>query len=119
MSWRIALVKNEPVISKNCALDLFMAQLHLPEETGDVWNDEDEVTYNGKLAFNSDHREHMDFLHDDDCGLADILCKHKVKGDICFADTEAHTEGRFWGYRFDGNGGMKRLRGRLVWEERE
>lgn len=112
--WSIGKVVNTVEISEDCAKDLFAAQ-------GDeryIWSSLEEVTYQGKLSFNPDHMEHMDFLGcDEDRAMVEILKKHKVKGDICFGSLEGDNRGRFWGYRFDGKGGMKKLVGHLEFKE--
>lgn len=111
MSWSINLLKNEPRISASCAQDLLNAQ----EYDGEVWDGLDYVTEDGKLHFNGDHMEHMDYL-EVHRKLVDILKKHQVSGDICFGSEEGDNAGSYWGYRFDGNGGMQRLRGVVTFE---
>lgn len=113
--WTIHLIKNEPIISDECAEELFEIQLYEGETYGELWDDLDDVVYDGILQFNPDHFEHMDFLQID--GMIKILCKHKVNGDICFADLEGSQTNSFWGYRFDGAGGVKKLKGKLIFEE--
>jgi len=80
----------------------------------EIWDDRSDVTYEGKLAFNPDHQEHMDYLGNNP-KLNKVLQKHKVKGDICFGSLEGDNAGSFWGYRFDGKGGMQELEGKLSW----
>ena len=110
MSWSIANVVNEVKISKKCARDLFEVQ----EATSDeLWYSPDGVTNNGKLTFDPDHMEHMDYLYNED--IQKVLLKYKVKGDICFGSLDGDNAGSFWGYRFDGKGGMSTLEGKLEW----
>jgi hypothetical protein len=113
MSWSISNIDNTVEISKKCAKDLFEAQRDDGEDHGEFFWNPDDVTYEGKLRFNPDHDEHMDYVGDD--RIQKVLKKHKVKGDITFGDLESSREGSFWGYRFDGKGGMKELKGKLVW----
>jgi len=108
--WSIAEMKNAVEVDKKCAKELFKLN------PLDIWRDIDEVTYNGKLYFNPDHHEHMDFLSTSD-RVIKILKKHKVKGDIWFGSLEGDNSGEFWGYRFDGKGGMKKLTGELKFIE--
>jgi NAD-dependent DNA ligase len=115
MGWFIQEGKNEVVVSKKCAEELFKVQ-----EEGrcdEVWDDADSVAPDGRLAFTTDHMEHMDYLTNED--IVAVLCKHKVKGDICFESHEGDNAGDYWGYRFDGKGGMKPLTGTctVVFEE--
>ncbi len=114
MAWSIAETINTVEISEECAKELFKDQER--SETGEIWYELEEVTNEGKLTFNSDHMEHMDFLQDNT--FTDILRKHKVNGDICFGSLEGDNSGSFWGYRFNGEGGMVELVGRVIYEER-
>lgn len=109
MSWHIGLLVNEPIITMDIAKKLVKA-------CGNVWDDIDDVTYENHLFFNEDHMEWMDFIGDNE-KIVTILKKAKVKGDICFGSLEGDNAGSFWGYRFDGKGGMKKLCGSVVWKE--
>jgi hypothetical protein len=109
--WSIAVTENTVKISKKCADELFACQSY----GGEIWYGREAVTYQGKLCFNEDHMEHMDFLSHNE-KIRAILKKHKVKGDICFGSLEGDNAGSFWGYRFDGRGGMQELVGQLKYE---
>ncbi len=112
MGWHISCEENTVEISKECAKDLFAAQKYSEE----FWYELEEVAYRNKLSFNDDHMEHMDFVWNPH--LLAVLQKHKVKGRITFASYEGDNAGRAWGYDFDGEGGVKKLRGHtsVVWE---
>lgn len=110
--WSIGLITNDVAISDDCAKALFNAQAY-PEE---LWSEVGDVTHDGRLSFNGDHMEHMDFLGSNDA-MVDVLREHKVRGDICFGSLEGDNAGSFWGYRFDGKGGMTPLAGKVVFEE--
>lgn len=113
MSWSIGETVNTVKISNECAKELFEAQ----GENGEIWYNLEDVTYKGRVTFNSDHSEWMDWLaHNEE--LVEVLKKHKVRGDICFGSLEGDNAGSFWGYRFDGKGGMVELTGRVVYEEK-
>lgn len=112
--WSIGLITNDVVITDACAKALFKAQAY-PEE---LWSEVGDVTHDGRLSFNGDHMEHMDFLGSNDAMVA-VLCAHKVSGDICFGSLEGDNAGSFWGYRFDGKGGMTPLAGEVVFKEVE
>lgn len=112
MSWSIGLTENTVKISSKCAKELFKAQ----DEDNKVWYSPEEVAYNGKVTFNSDHMEWMDWLANNN-DLVEVLKKHKVKGDICFGSLEGDNDGEFWGYRFDGKGGVTKLKGKILYEE--
>lgn len=108
MGWRINCVKNEPEISEECAEEL------IPLLSGEYGFEEaDEILEDGKLYFDCDHMEHMDYVWFD--GVADVLNKHKVKGDICFTSNEGDNAGQSWGYRFDGNGNMVEVTAETTW----
>jgi len=110
--WSIHETVNTVEISKECAKELFEAQAYENE----IWSDAGDVAYKGKLCFNEDHYEHMDFIGNNE-PMVEILKKHKVNGDICFGSLEGDNAGRFWGYRFDGKGGMVELKGVVMYEE--
>jgi hypothetical protein len=125
MGWRINEVKNEVVINKEIAYELFghedaciVWDFGEPVSEDDImdygvaFTDQDGAT---RLHFNCDHMEHMDFLHME--WVQDILKKHKVKGDICFSSDDGDNAGDAWGYRFDGEGGMVLLTAERTWVE--
>ena len=113
--WTIACLVNTVIISNECRDDLF-EQLH--DYESELWDDYEQVTDKSTslLQFNPDHMENLDWLNDK---AIEILKGHNVEGDICFGSLEGDNAGSFWGYRFDGKGGMKHLKGRLLWEEIE
>lgn len=113
MSWHVELLNNTVKISEECAAELFKAQRSYTE----IWWSPDEVRDSkGIVTFNSDHYEHIDWIENSD--LDAILKKHRVSGDITFGDLEGSATARFWGYRFDGKGGMVELKGRIQWQEK-
>jgi hypothetical protein len=118
MSWSIENVINTVKISKSCASDIYDAESYTFEEKtyNDTFGSVEDVTYKGKLLFNSDHGEHMDYVSNRK--VQEALKKHKVKGDICFGSLEGDNAGQFWGYRFDGKGGMQELIGKIAWNPR-
>jgi len=110
MSWTIHLLKNTVRVTKKCSKELFKANL---KNLCEYWYDADSVaTDEGILNFDPDHAEHMDYLADS--RITDILVKHKVEGDICFADLEGFETPAFWGYHFDEKG-MALLEGSIAW----
>lgn len=112
--WTIACLVNTVLISNECRDDLFSEAQDYEEE---LWNDFDDIIdENSHLNFNSDHMEHMDYLGSHD-QVINILKRYNAEGDICFGSLEGDNAGSFWGYRFDGKGGMKYLKGNLNWEE--
>lgn len=115
MSWSIGEMVNTVKISPQCAKELFKVQ---GGKDGKIWYSLEGVTDKDKLTFNPDHMEWMDWLacHEE---LVEILKQYKVKGDICFGSLEGDNAGQFWGYRFDGNGGMVELVGRVIFEEKK
>jgi hypothetical protein len=118
MSWRINLVKNTVKINSGVALDLY----NCGADVCFCWEEECDfpmlqgIIYGGKLVFNPDHMEHMDYVWQPE--VLAVLKKHKVKGDVCFSSNDGDNKGKKWGYRFDGMGGMVELKGKKnVWEE--
>jgi hypothetical protein len=114
MSWSIANLENTVEISKELSTELFKVG-----ENYDIWYSEDEVTWKGKLQFNPDHSEHMDYLQYED--IKQLLIQHKVEGRITFGSLEGDNAGDFWGYEFyvngDGDGAMSLLTGRIEWTD--
>lgn len=108
--YHICLIKNEVKITKPVAKALFKAQICEAE----LWYELGDVVADSRLRFYSDHYEHMDWLRDRE-HLVEILLKYKVKGDICFGSLDGDNKDKFWGYRFDGYGGMCFLRGDIKW----
>lgn len=109
MGWQIGLTENTVKINKKIAKELFKAM----EDEG-IWYDEDEVMEDKKLYFNSDHMEHMDYMHNE--AVQEILKKHKVEGKVCFLSSDGDNRGSFWGYEFDGQGNMFELKGKIQWD---
>lgn len=112
MSWSIGELVNTVTISKKCARELFAVRKNYG-----TWYSLEDVTYDGKLNFNGDHMEHMDYLWNED--IQAVLLKYKVRGDVCFGSLEGDNAGSFWGYRFDGKGGMSTLEGKVEWYVKE
>lgn len=114
--WSIECLVNTVNIPNECKHNLFDEAQDYKEE---LWDEVNNVTdENGQLYFNLDHMEHMDYLGSHD-KVIKVLKRYNVEGDICFGSLEGDNAGSFWGYRFDGKGGMKYLTGRLVWEEKK
>lgn len=118
MGWHINLEKNTVKIDSAIALDLY----NCGADVCFCWEDECDfpmlggIIYGGKLVFNSDHMEHMDYVWQPE--VLAVLKKHKVKGDICFSSNDGDNRGQRWGYRFDGEGNMIELKGKKgEWEE--
>lgn len=110
--WTVACLVNDVNIPNEAREDLF-------EEIGEILNSIDEVAdENGRLIFSPDSMENMDYLslYDE---VIKVLKRYDAEGDICFGSLEGDNAGQFWGYRFDGQGGMKKLEGKLVWKEKK
>jgi hypothetical protein len=106
--WSISVLDNNVKVSKKAARELSAIDSYRWGSVKEV------VDEKGILIFNSDHMEHMDFLHED--SVVEVLCKNKAKGRATFGSLDGDNCGQFWGYEFDGKGGMRRLRGSLTWE---
>jgi hypothetical protein len=106
--WRIGLISNTVAITDECAKDLFAATG--PENP---WYEEGDVAWRGKLSFNEDHYEHMDYVNRP--AILAVLAQHRVNGDITFGSLEGDNRGAYWGYRF-ADGVMTKLKGRVVFE---
>lgn len=117
MGWSVQLMRNTAEISTEVAETLIQK---FASDIPTIYQEDnptpDDLLYNGKLYFSADHMEHIDWLerHED---ILPTLAALMVKGDICFGSLEGDNAGAFWGYRFDGQGSFKRLRGDVVWRE--
>lgn len=106
MGWQIAELKNTVKISKAAEKEI----TEWAQKTIDI----DDVVYNGKLYFNPDYMEHMDFLWQE--GFDEIAEKFKLNGEVCFGSLDGDNAGEFWGYRFT-KGKMTFLTGEISWVE--
>jgi len=115
MGWQIALLENKIKVSSKVAKELFDLS---EKDLSEIWYSENDVTdENDVLQFNPDHMEHMDYLWDVE--YQKILKRNKIKGRALFGDLDGDNFGTFWGYEFDGKGGMKLLEGKLSWSEKK
>ena len=120
MGWYISEAENTVALTDECIDELF--------EKRDTfycmdWDDRDSIFWTNRggtklLYFSEDHMEHMDYLANNE-KIIEIMQKHNLRGDICFESVEGDNAGDKWGYRFDGKGGFKNLRGVTAWEEYE
>lgn len=118
MGWHINVVTNTVKVSKAAAIAI------LDNEDNDiagVIRDYDferpaadflsELLYDGKLNFNPDHMEHMDFVWEK--GVIAALTEAKAKGEITFSSNDGDNRGQVWSYVFDGKGGFEHRKGTL------
>ena len=97
MSWRISLVKNTVTVSPECAEAVF--QRH--NGSSGYWPGADDIrSPDGKLWFNPDWMEWMDYL--DNEGVRNTLCEFRAEGVARFADAEGDQAGQTWEYVFTG-----------------
>lgn len=85
--WRINLVKNELSLTPEAAADI------------NAIPDDSFVAEDGKLYFDPDHYEHMDYVWNDE--VLEVIAKHKLSGEILFSSSEGDNRNTGWGYRFD------------------
>lgn len=109
MGWNISVISNTVEISDECAKDLWTAV----QKGDNPWYSQEGVTEDGKLSFDSDHMEHMDYLWNKK--IQKVLKKHHVNGDITFGSLEGDNCGQFWGYRFT-DGVLSLLKGKVVFD---
>ena len=106
MSWQISLLENTVQVDTECEKEL---QAYYEQNICD-----DDCVYRGKLNFNEEHSEHMDFVSHE--GIREILSRHKVSGRVCFGSLQGDNANSFWGYEFK-NGDLTHLSGKVVWLE--
>lgn len=109
MGWNIAVISNTVEISSQCAKDLWTAV----QKRDNPWYAAEGVCCDGKLNFDSDDMEHMDYMWNPK--IQKVLLKHKVNGDITFGSLEGDNRGQFWGYRFT-DGVLTKLTGKVVFD---
>lgn len=109
MGWRVSNIDNTVKINKKIAKKLFDAQ----EYEQQYWWSVDSVSWDGKtIAFDEDHMEHIDaMMYQKE--IMDVLTDAKVKGRITFGSLDGDSFGKFWGWEFDGKGGVEKLKGEL------
>ncbi len=73
------------------------------------------VDSRGKLYFEPDHMEHMDWLTNNE-ELCTVIAATGVRGDICFGALEGDNKGTFWGIRFNGDYTYYKLRGTVAYD---
>lgn len=118
MGWHIHLVLNTVKIDSEIALALYKcdAQVRFAWEQECSFPMLEGIINNGKLVFNYDHLEHMDYVWEPE--VLEVLCKFKVQGDVCFTSHDGDNAGESWGYHFDGKGNQTDLIRRTgAWEE--
>ena len=110
MSKKIELYDNNVYISEDCLKEL--TDYHNINKCW-FWEDQIVTVYNC-LYFRETIEDYFFYYPE----LLEILKKHCCKGDIVFSSLEQFP-GKYWGYRFDGNGGCKKLIGgfKIVLEE--
>lgn len=110
MSWLIGEMDNTVIITKKCEKDLQKAAYKI----GALYDPSDMIVEDGKIWFDPDSAEHMDFIDNDE--ILAVLEKHKVDGRITFGSLDGDNAGKFWGYDFN-DGKMTRLEGMVVFKE--
>ena len=122
--WSISNIDNTVTLSKAQALELakntdFLMQV-CGEYNPEYQNDKEKLAdlfeaskAKYKLKFLEDSMEHMDYVSE----ICEILQQFKVKGDITFGSLEGDNANSYWGYRFDGKGGVKQLQGAITFVE--
>lgn len=117
MSWHVANIQNTVHISREVA-EVFVEQF--PQcpvcyEEDSIQEKADALVEGNRLYFTEDHSEHIDWLEP---AMLELLAAHLVMGDITFGSVSGdHRGGQFWGYRFDGKGGFRKLQGHVRWDE--
>lgn len=116
MGWHIDLVENTVKVTKAAALAILnnegctiagvVRDYDFERPAEDFLG---ELLYEGKLQFNSDHMEHMDFVWEKE--VIEALKASKAKGKITFSSADGDNRGQVWSYVFDGKGGFEYLKG--------
>lgn len=111
MSWSIGLLENTVKLSKKG----FKALAGTKTMVYDYEHSYASFSVGeNRITFSEDDREYMDWMCHQD--VQEVLKEHKASGRALFGSLEGDNDGLFWGYDFDGEGGMKELKGTLVWE---
>lgn len=94
MGWHVDLVKNNTVISEECATELNALLPEYEREDGIVYAyEEDDGVW--MLHFDSEAMEHIDgWLYDKE--VVDILLRHKINGEARFAKTDGDGGPQVW-----------------------
>ncbi len=101
MSWDIACIRNDIILTEECAADLY-----------EIDDDRIAVSDDLKLVFSHEHHEFMDYVGELETQL--VLKNHKVCGSIGFGSLQGDNFNTFWGYQFS-NGECRKLKGYVKW----
>ena len=113
MSWTIHNIINTIKVTDKCSKEL--NKWYCENVAYDTWdNDTPYLSAEGVIWFHEDDMEFMDSI-EQYSEIKEILCKHKARGMVGFADFEGDNKGKIWGYCFDGKGKMHNLTGKVVW----
>lgn len=114
MGWSIALIQNTVVVPEEERMAVAKKLIKVTDKFWDV--DEtisgvdamNAVFYGGKLEFDGDDMEHMDYVTGNDEACA-ALAAAGATGRLTFGSLEGDNRGTFWGVEF-ASGHYRRLR---------
>lgn len=119
MSWSIALIENTATVPVEGRVDTAYAFVEVADHLWEVRADQEDCPWSGeqivaavldedgKIIFDPDSAEHMDFLTHDD-RLCRALARNGAKGRILFGSLEGDNKSSFWGVEF-ASGHYRRL----------
>ena len=98
-------------LSKECFNDLISAQNSINQGISDIF-------YQYHLNGYCNLFYLLDF-YKNESKLIPVMLKHKINGYVYFDNKDIHycLSSKYFGYDFDGNGGYKKLFGKIVFEE--
>lgn len=109
MSWYVADIENTVKIPKTKVKEANASLLNVSDYFENIGQAFDK---SGRLVLDPDAGEWIDPFDDD---LMPVLLQFEPQGKLLFGSLEGDNAGDFWGYEFDGKGGVKELTGRLHW----
>lgn len=107
MSWTVHVIDNTITVDESAQVSLEALPVH-----GDMFADGYGGVSRGKLLFDDDAMEHIDYLCNPE--IRDVLIAHGASGRVTFGALEGDNSGSFWGYEFSP-GNCQLLKGTLVW----
>lgn len=117
MSWSITLIENTAVVPEDrqegaALVVVASADTFQDYEDSSSTDMRAAVFYKGKLNFNSDDMEHMDYVTMDDA-ICKAMAAAGTTGRILFGSLEGDNTGSFWGVEF-ASGHYRRMNAGLA-----
>jgi hypothetical protein len=111
MLFDVECIETNIILSRECFNDLISAQNSIKHNISDLFYQDYLNGYYNLFYL-------LDF-YKEESKLIPVMLKYKVNGYVYFDNKDIHycLSSKYFGYDFDGNGGYKKLFGKIVFEE--